>query len=310
MISLAVNSVLFDAFDFATAARHIAAAGYDGIEIAAIPGMCEHLEVERWRQQAADVRAILAETGLRPVSMETADRGDDRYLRAFEACAELGIPVVAVGSGGTSGDPDNLRERIARLAELAEAAAGFGITVCCKAHVGSAVYDTPSTLAAMDAIASPGFGINMDPSHIHRAGEVPKEALQQVVSRVRHSHIRDCKGRQQGPGAPPVQACGRGDIDLFGYCKVLADAGYQGAASLEVIGAVKAGLSRAEPGGGGDHCRGELRLPECLPEAARGALALHRGSEPERPGRTSPGCHRRTEPRHQAVHAHSAAAGA
>lgn len=246
MISLAVNSVLFDAFDFATAARHIAAAGYDGIEIAAIPGMCEHLEVERWREQAAGVRAVLAETGLKPVSMETADRGDDRCLRAFEASAELGIPVVAVGSGGVSGDPDDLRARIARLAELAAAAEQYGVTVCCKAHVGSAVYDTPSTLAAMEAITAQGFGINMDPSHIHRAGEVPKEALQRVVSRVRHSHIRDCKGRQQGPGAPPLQACGRGDIDLFGYCKVLADAGYDGAASLEVIGAAKAGLSLAE----------------------------------------------------------------
>ena len=246
MISLAVNSVLFDAFDFATAARHIAAAGYDGIEIAAIPGMCEHLEVDRWREQAAEVRAILDETGLKPVAMETSDRGDDRFLRAFEASAELGIPVVAVGSGGTSGDPDSLRERLARLAELAEAAAQFGVTVVCKAHVGSAVFDTPTTLAAMEAIPSPGFGINMDPSHIHRAGEVPKEALRQVVSRVRHSHIRDCKGRQQGPGTPSLQACGRGDIDLFGYCKVLVDAGYEGAASLEVIGAANAGLSLAQ----------------------------------------------------------------
>ena len=246
MISLAVNSVLFDAFDFATAARHIAAAGYDGVEIAALPGMCEHLAVDRWREQAADLRAVLAETGLKPVSMEYLDRGDERYRYALDACAELGIPVLAVGSGGTSGDAASLRERVARLTVLAEAAAQAGVAVCCKAHVGSAVHDTPTTLAAMDAIRSPSFGINMDPSHIHRAGEVPKEALQQVVSRVRHSHIRDCKGRQQGPGAPPLQACGRGDIDLFGYCKVLVDAGYQGAASLEVIGAAKAGLSLAE----------------------------------------------------------------
>ena len=246
MISLAVNSVLFDGFDFATAARHAAAAGYDGIEIAALPGMCEHLEVDRWRAQAADLRAILTETGLKPVAVEYADRGGDGHLRAFEACAELGVPVVAVGSGGASGDAASLRERLARLAELAAAAAQFGVTVCCKAHVGSAVFDTATTQAAMAAIPAPAFGVNMDPSHIHRAGEVPKDALRQVVERVRHSHIRDCKGRQQGPGAPPLQACGRGDIDLFGYCKVLVDAGYQGAASLEVIGARKAGLSLAE----------------------------------------------------------------
>ena len=63
------------------------------------------------------------------------------------------------------------------------------------------------------------------------------EAIAQVVSRIRHVHIRDCKGRQQGPGAPEDQACGRGDIDLLGYVSVLHENGYSGPVDLEVIGA-------------------------------------------------------------------------
>jgi sugar phosphate isomerase/epimerase len=43
MIKLGVNSVLFGGFDFATAAKYIKLAGYDGVEISAIQGMCEHL---------------------------------------------------------------------------------------------------------------------------------------------------------------------------------------------------------------------------------------------------------------------------
>ncbi|MNI99855.1 hypothetical protein D3C73_1590460 [compost metagenome] len=34
-----------------------------------------------------------------------------------------------------------------------------------------------------------------------------------------------------------MQACGRGDIDLFGYCKAMVDGGYSGPVVLEVIGA-------------------------------------------------------------------------
>jgi sugar phosphate isomerase/epimerase len=58
-----------------------------------------------------------------------------------------------------------------------------------------------------------------------------------VLSRVKHVHIRDCKGRAQGPGAIEMQACGRGEIDLFGYCKAMVDGGYDGPVVLEVIGA-------------------------------------------------------------------------
>lgn len=238
MIRLGVNSVLFKQFDFATAARHIAACGYDGVEIAAIRGMCEHLELDRWREQAADLRAVLAETGLRFLSMEVAGLGDeDRLRRAFEAGAELGIPVVNVGPGGKSGVEEDLRRSIETLGRLAELAAGHGVTLCVKAHVGSAIFDTPTTLRAMAELPSPAFGIDMDPSHIYRAGENPEEALPQVLARVRHVHIRDCRGRQQGPGPIELQACGRGDIDLFGYCQAMVAGHYDGPVCLEVIGA-------------------------------------------------------------------------
>jgi len=65
----------------------------------------------------------------------------------------------------------------------------------------------------------------------------PVEALAAVVTRIKHVHIRDCKGRQQNPGTPEMQANGRGDIDLLGYIRTLHQAGYRGPVDLEVIGA-------------------------------------------------------------------------
>ena len=237
MIRLGVNSVLFKQFDFATAAQAIARAGYDGVEIAAIQGMCEHLDLSRWKEQKAELQAIVQENGLRFLSTEVASLSEERLLPAFEAAAEIGIPVVNVGPGGKSGVEEDLATSIAALSRMADRAASYGVTLCVKAHVGNAIYNTPTTLQAMQAISSPAFGIDMDPSHIHRSGENAEEALLAVLSRVKHVHIRDCKGREQGPGPIELQACGRGDIDLFGYCQAMVDGGYDGPVVLEVIGA-------------------------------------------------------------------------
>lgn len=104
------------------------------------------------------------------------------------------------------------------------------------------MFNTPTTLRVMENVGSDAFGIDMDPSHIYRSGENPEEALPQVIDRVKHIHIRDCLGRQQGPGTPANQACGRGDIDLFAYLAVLVQSGYEGPVNLEVIGATRLSL--------------------------------------------------------------------
>ncbi len=242
-MKLGVNSVLFQAFDFPTACRHIALAGYDGIEVSAIKGMCEHLVLDRWREQVEGIRHAASANGLGLLSIEVSALDEARLLPAFEAAAALGIPVVNIGPGGKSKSADDLERSIALMSRMAAEAAKRGVTVCVKAHVGACIDDTPTTLVSMRRIPGPGFGIDMDPSHIWRAGEEPAAALRQVVSRVRHVHIRDCKGRGPGPGSPADQACGRGDIDLAAYCRVLIDTGYDGPVCLEVIGAGALDLS-------------------------------------------------------------------
>ncbi|MFY0762325.1 sugar phosphate isomerase/epimerase family protein [Metabacillus dongyingensis] len=237
MIKLGVNSVLYKDFDFSTAARQIALAGYDGVEISAIKGMCEHLNLDNWREQADDLRSIVEENGLEFLSMEVASLDEDRLTKAFEAGAEIGIPIINVGPGGKSGEEGDLQQSIETLYRLSKKAETYGVTLCVKAHVGNAIYNTPTTLKAMKEISSPAFGIDMDPSHIYRGNENPEEELVKVLTRVKHIHIRDCKGRNTGPGEIKNQACGRGDIDLYAYCKAMVDGNYSGPVCLEVIGA-------------------------------------------------------------------------
>lgn len=236
-MKLGANTVLFGGYDMETAFKHLAMAGYDGVEVSAIDGMSEHLVIDRWREIAPDVKRLSKEYGLELLAMEQPSRDAAKMEAAMQAAVEIGIPIINCGPGGKTGDEASLQQSIDELGKLAQMAERYGITLCVKAHVGHVVYNTPTTLRVMAAISSPNFGIDMDPSHIYRANENPVEAIAAVISRVKHVHIRDCKGRQQGPGKPEMQANGRGDIDLVGYIRTLHEGGYTGPLNLEVIGA-------------------------------------------------------------------------
>ena len=236
-MKLGANSVLFGGYDLETAFKQLALCGYDGIELSAIDGMSEHLVLDRWRELSPKIKELSKTYGLELLAMEQPDQNPEKMEKAFQAAAEIGVPIINCGPGGKSDDEASLRQSIESLGLLADRAHHYGVTLCVKAHVGSSIYNTPTTLRAMEAITSPAFGIDMDPSHIHRAGENPVEAIAAVISRVKHVHIRDCKGRQEGPGKPEMQANGRGDIDLVGYIRVLHQNGYTGPVDLEVIGA-------------------------------------------------------------------------
>ena len=236
-MKLGANSVLFGGHDMETAFKYIAMAGYDGIELSAIDGMSEHLVLNRWRELAPEIKRLSKKYSLELLAMEQPSQDAAIMEQAFQASVDIGIPIVNCGPGGTSGDEESWQKVIDSLGNAAEMAERYGVTLCVKAHVGASIYDTPTTLRAMEAISSPAFGVDMDPSHIHRAGENPVEAIAAVISRVKHVHIRDCKGRDPGPGKPEMQANGRGDIDLVGYIRVLHENNYSGPLNLEVIGA-------------------------------------------------------------------------
>ena len=236
MIKLGVNSVLFKTLSFADAAKAIKACGYDGLEISAIKGMCEHLDLDNWKAQKSEIQSIMSENNLEMLSCEVATQDKERLLKAFEAGAEIGIPVFNIGSGGQMNNEDDLKKALETIQMLSELAEPFNVSLCVKAHVGAAIFNTPTTLIAMDKITSKAFGIDMDPSHIYRAGEKPEIALADVITKMKHIHIRDCIGTGPSPGTPEQQICGVGEINLFEYFKAMVNAKYDGPVCLEVIG--------------------------------------------------------------------------
>jgi sugar phosphate isomerase/epimerase len=236
-MKLGANSVLFGGYELETAFKYLAMAGYDGLEISAIPRMSEHLVLERWQEIVPEIKRLSQAYGLELLAMEQPSQDLAAMEMAMQAAVAAGIPIINCGPGGKSDDEASLQQSIESLGTLAQMAEKYGVTLCVKAHVGASIYNTPTTLKVMEAITSPAFGIDMDPSHIYRANEDPVAAITAVLPRVKHLHIRDCKGRQQGPGNPEDQANGRGDIDLVAFIRTLHQHGYAGPLNLEVIGA-------------------------------------------------------------------------
>ena len=137
MIKLGVNSVLFGGYDFETACKYISLAGYDGLEISAIKGMCEHLMPDDWKSQENMLKETMEKYNLAFLATEVASLDEDRLTKTFEACQALGIPIVNIGPGGKSNVKEDMPILIDKLIRLSQKAKSYGVTLCCKAHVGA-----------------------------------------------------------------------------------------------------------------------------------------------------------------------------
>ena len=70
-MKLGVNTVLFKGVDVKTAMKAIKAAGYDGVELSAIGGMCEHLVLDAWETQAPLIKAAAKEAGAETIYLSS-----------------------------------------------------------------------------------------------------------------------------------------------------------------------------------------------------------------------------------------------
>ena len=97
-MKLGANSVLFGGHSMETAFKHLAMAGYDGIEISAIDGMSEHLVLDRWQEIAPEIKRLAKEYNLELLGMENPPHDPVRMEKAFQAAVEIGIPVPAMAA--------------------------------------------------------------------------------------------------------------------------------------------------------------------------------------------------------------------
>ena len=253
-MKLACGTVLFRQHPLDRALETIREIGYEYVETQSVGPWCPHVDVttDDPIRFADKVRAHgfsgVTALWMRNGTLISSDVCVEWAVRTLEWAHAAGIPVVNTGDGfkpaGMS-DADAFRVYEARMGLILEACEKFRTHIAIEPHGTFSL--TGDGLAKLMAFSdSPWLGVNYDACNIHRAcyveskgdtfrtvstgsGENEADVLRRVAGRVVHVHAKDYIDGH-------CVALGDGNVKLDDCFKVLREAGYDGAISLETEG--------------------------------------------------------------------------
>ena len=211
----------------------IAEAGYRRVELSAVPGWTEHVDVHR---DPAEVRAQLDGYGLTAVSISghsdlTTSAGLEHGLAVVRWAERYGLPIVNTAIGGHAHVEESEDAFMANIGTLADAAQGAALVVALEIH-GDLMATGALSAALLDRIAHPAVKVNYDTANVeHYAGVRAEDDLPAIADRVANVHLKDMRG---GLGDWDFPAIGEGHVDFGRVLKVLRGAGYDGPYAVEI----------------------------------------------------------------------------
>src|ERR687888_127839 len=160
---LAGHTNSYHTYGFDEALAGIAAAGFRHVELSAVPGWTEHVDLDA---EPADVRRRVEGFGLQAVSLSahsdlTTREGVAHGVKAVEWAAGYGIPIVNTAVGGHQSADENEAAFLANVGELADAAAAAGIVVALEIH-GDIMASSDVTIPLLEKIGRDSIRINYD----------------------------------------------------------------------------------------------------------------------------------------------------
>lgn len=241
------STLLFGGYDLETAIAGIKQAGYEAAELCAIPGMGEHLQPGQSRAAYEQIRAQLDAAGLELEAVGCSGAlGTARFEPLLEAAGILGAPCMTLGTGGASdheGDWQALLQTVRQALPLCQRT---GVKLSVKPHVRSAVYNVATARRFMEEMSSEWVGLNLDNTHLQRAGDDPIEAVAALQDWILTARIRDYKSEDLGIGPLENQIPGKGTADVRGYYRALTRVPGLETVTVEMIGARDLPLSEVQ----------------------------------------------------------------
>ena len=257
MITLAFSTNAYTNFSLPEACDHIAAAGYEAVEILAdvphaYPLTYSEHQARRLKERldglglrAVAINANTAMGYFTPVpkdltfepSLISADevQREDRIAlirRAMALANALESPVVTLTTGQPlSGEPaEVLRDRLwAGLEQVVQAADLAGVDVAIEPEPGQFIETSADLKALLDEVDHPRLGANLDVGHVWCAGDEPPEAIRLLGRHLKHLHLEDIQDRRHYHLIP-----GLGEIDFKAIRRALDAVGYSAAAAVEL----------------------------------------------------------------------------
>jgi len=230
----------------ADALRECAEIGYDGVELALMPGYSaepKSLSAARRRE----VRDLLASLELALPAMmdnfhpvvEDAEHG--RNLERIRSAAELAHavspaspPLLETVLGGRPRQWDDLKgPMVERLRQWAKVAEEHDLLICVKPHVSGALHRPDDALWLLEQVESPAIGLAYDYSHFQLRGLSMAETIDRLVPVASFIHVKDTEGDAENVR---FLLPGDGSTDYGDYLRQVNAAGYEGYVVVEVSG--------------------------------------------------------------------------
>ena len=164
---LAGHTNSYHTYSFDEALAGIAGAGFKGVELSAVPGWTEHVDLDA---DPGSVREQLGGYGLEAVSLSghsdlTTRDGLEHGLKAVDWAGRYGLKVVNTAVGGHQSADENESAFLQNIGELADAADAAGVVVALEIH-GDIMASSDVTLPLLAKIGRDSVKVNYDTANV------------------------------------------------------------------------------------------------------------------------------------------------
>jgi sugar phosphate isomerase/epimerase len=230
---LAGHTNSYHTYGFDDALAGIAGAGFKGVELSAVPGWTEDVDLDT----APDAVGRKVEGyGLEAVSLSghsdlTTREGLAHGIKAVRWAAAYGLPVVCSAVGGHESADENESAFLANVGELADACDAAGVVVALEIH-GDIMASSDVTIPLLEKIGRESIKVNYDTANVeYYSGDRAVDDLPKITDQLAHVHLKETTG---GKGNWNFPAIGDGAVDFGRVLGILDDAGYEGPLSVEI----------------------------------------------------------------------------
>ncbi len=149
----------------------IAEAGYRYVELSAVPGWTEHVDVHA---DPAETRAQLEHFGLEAASISghsdlTTREGLEHGLAVVRWADRFGLPIVNTAIGGHAHVEESEDAFLANIGTLADAAQAAGLVIALEIH-GDLMASGERSIPLLDRIGHPAVKVNYDTANVEHYG--------------------------------------------------------------------------------------------------------------------------------------------
>ncbi|WP_158564176.1 sugar phosphate isomerase/epimerase family protein [Jiangella anatolica] len=239
------STITFGPQSIEEAFERIADLGFRVIDLSAVPGVFDHVNlIDPPAEEIGRIASLVDRYGFEvagllsvpwiPDALDDAVELRRRYTFAADVAKAVGARAWVV-DGNRPDTPDasgrakgleRFRRTITMAADLAHER---GIAIAIEAPHGGTLAETlPEAIELLEVADIPELGIDFDTSHVLNSGATTSEMLDAIGDRVIHVALRDA--RVGGHACTP----GDGDVDFAELFRLLITTGYNGDVLLEL----------------------------------------------------------------------------